>query len=53
MKFTKEKFERAFIELLGQERIPHVLGQDIQRNPGEVLIKKDLKSYLLKKIQSR
>ena len=49
MKFTEEKLEQAFIELLGQEHIPHVLGQDIQRGLGDVLIIEDLKSYLLNK----
>ena len=33
MKFTEEKLEQAFIELLGQEKILHVLGQYIQREP--------------------
>ena len=47
MKFTEEKLEKAFIELLGSEEIPHVLGQDIQREPSEVLIKEDLKNFLL------
>ncbi len=33
MKFTEEKLEQAFIALLGNEKIPHVLGQDIEREP--------------------
>ena len=33
MKFTEEKLEQAFIALLGDEKIPHVLGQDIEREP--------------------
>jgi len=49
MKFTEEKLEQAFIELLGQEEIPHVLGADISRSPEEVLIKEDLKAFLLQK----
>ena len=40
MKFTEEKLEQAFIVLLGDEKIPHVLGQEIQCEPSEVLIKK-------------
>ena len=36
MKFTEEKLEQAFIELLCKEKIPHVLGQEIQREPSEV-----------------
>ena len=27
MKFTEAQLEQAFIELLGQEDIPHVLGE--------------------------
>ena len=30
MKFTEAQLEEAFIELLGQEDIPHVLGEDIK-----------------------
>jgi len=47
MKFTEAQLEDAFIELLGQEGIPHVLGGDIERELDEVLIKSDLKAYLL------
>lgn len=47
MKFTEAQLEQAFIELLGQERIPHVLGEDIVRSDDEVLIKSDLKAFLL------
>ena len=47
MKFTEERLEQAFIELLRQEDIPHVLGGDIIRSEEEVLIKEDLKSFLL------
>jgi type I restriction enzyme R subunit len=42
-KFTEDKLEEAFIELLGQERITHVVGTDITQHPEEVLIKQDLK----------
>ncbi|PKQ62520.1 type I restriction endonuclease [Labilibaculum filiforme] len=49
MKFTEEKLEQAFIELLEQENIPHFLGADIKRAPEEVLIKEDLKAFLLRK----
>ena len=48
MKFTEAQLEQAFIELLGQEDIPHVLGGDIVRSEEEVLIKEDLKAFLLK-----
>lgn len=38
MKFTEKKLEKAFTELLGQERFPHHLGITISRKPEEVLI---------------
>ena len=47
MKFTESQLEQAFIELLGKEEIPHLFGQAIQRSLEEVLIKKDLKDFLL------
>ena len=47
MKFTEAQLEEAFIELLGQEDIPHVLGGDIVRSEEDVLIKEDLKVFLL------
>ncbi len=37
MKFTEEKLEKAFTELLGQEGFPHYLGITIVRKPDEVL----------------
>jgi type I restriction enzyme R subunit len=47
MKFTEEKLERAFTELLGQEGFPHHLGISITRKPDEVLIEEDLQAFLL------
>jgi type I restriction enzyme R subunit len=47
MKFTEEKLEKAFTELLGQEGFPHHLGISITRKPDEVLIEEDLRSFLL------
>lgn len=47
MKFTEEKLENAFIELLGQEGFPHHLGITIARQPDEVIIEEDLRSFLL------
>jgi type I restriction enzyme R subunit len=41
MKFTEEKLEKAFTELLGQEGFPHHLGITITRKPDEVLIWKN------------
>ena len=47
MKFTEEKLEKAFIELLGQEGFSHHLGITITRKPDEVLIEGDLQTFLL------
>ena len=47
MKFTEEKLEQAFIELLDEENISHASGKAMLRDFSEVLIKKDLKNYLL------
>jgi type I restriction enzyme, R subunit len=47
MKFTEEKLEKAFTELLGQEGFPHHLGITLARKPEEVLIEEDLQSFLL------
>ena len=47
MKFTEEKLERAFTELLGQEGFPHHLGITITRKQEEVLIEEDLQNFLL------
>jgi type I restriction enzyme R subunit len=47
MKFTEEKLEKAFAELLGQEGFPHHLGITITRKPEEVLIEEDLQNFLL------
>ncbi len=47
MKFTEEKLERAFTELLGQEGFSHHLGISIARKPDEVLIEEDLQTFLL------
>ncbi len=46
-KFTEEKLEQAFIELLGNEDFPHHFGSTIARNDDEVLIEDDLKRFLL------
>ena len=47
-KFTEEKLEKVFIELLENEGFSHLLGSDIQREVDEVLIEEDLERYLLK-----
>lgn len=53
MKFTEEKLEKAFIELLGNENFPHHLGASIARAADEVLIEADLLQYLLSKYESK
>jgi len=47
MKFTEEKLESAFAELLMQEGYPHQLGNTILRKTDEVLIEEDLRNFLL------
>jgi type I restriction enzyme R subunit len=46
MKFTEDKLERAFAELLAQEGYPHSLGNTILRQPDDVLIEDDLHHFL-------
>jgi type I restriction enzyme R subunit len=43
MKFTEEKLEKAFVELLGNENYPHFHGDFIVRAADEVLIKNEMK----------
>ncbi|MCG8754032.1 type I restriction endonuclease subunit R [Tenacibaculum finnmarkense] len=52
MKFTETALEKVFIELLGNEGIPHFLGKNIERKENEVLIKSDIKTYLQKHYKS-
>jgi len=47
MKFTEYQLEKAFIELLRTEEIPHVNGGTISRDMQEVIFEDDLKSFLL------
>ena len=51
MKFTEEKLETAFIELLGNEKFSHHLGINIERPVDEVLIEEDLMHFLLSKYE--
>ena len=51
MKFTEEKLEKAFTELLGNENFSHHLGISIKRSPDEVLIVEDLQMFLLKQYE--
>ncbi|MFC1467410.1 type I restriction endonuclease subunit R [Verrucomicrobiota bacterium] len=48
MKFTEAQLEAAIIELLEAEGYPHVVGETIERQPQEVLIKADLRAFLAK-----
>ncbi|MDR1183002.1 MAG: hypothetical protein LBL13_13610, partial [Bacteroidales bacterium] len=52
MKFTEEKLERVFTELLEQEGYTHCLGATIVRPVDEVLIEDDLRRFLLTQYQS-
>ena len=47
MKFTEAQLEQAFIDLLGQEGIPHFKGDSLVRREEQVLIESDLRAYLL------
>ncbi|MBT5306231.1 MAG: HsdR family type I site-specific deoxyribonuclease [Candidatus Scalindua sp.] len=48
MKFTEAQLESAIIELLIAEGYPHVLGERINRQSQDVLIKADLREFLAK-----
>ena len=51
MKFTEYQLEKAFIELLQSEDIPHVNGGTISRDFQEVIFEDDLKTFLLTQYQ--
>ena len=53
MKFTEEKLEQAFIELLGNEGYPHHSGVTIARKPDEVILEDDFVSFLLKRYKEQ
>ena len=46
MKFTEDRLEQAIIELLVAEGYPHTVGEALDRNPDDVLIKSDLRQFL-------
>ncbi len=52
MKFTEEKLEQAFIELLEQEGYQHTLGANIERADDEVIIRDDLRTFLKNRYSS-
>ena len=49
MRFTEETLEQAVIELFEEEDIQHVNGTQIHKELNEVLLREDLKQYLLNK----
>ena len=52
MKFTEEKLEHAFIELLSGEHIPHHTGAEVQRDFSEVLIEDELRTFLFQQYKA-
>lgn len=52
MKFTEDRLEQAIIELLAAEGYPHTVGEALDRNPGDVLIKSDLRQFLATRYQA-
>lgn len=46
MKFTEDRLEKAIIQLLAAEGYPHTVGETLDRNPDDVLIKSDLRQFL-------
>jgi type I restriction enzyme R subunit len=52
MKFTESQLEAAFTELLAQQDYPHTLGASMVRSPEDVLIRQDLKDFLLDRYHS-
>ena len=53
MKFTEEKLEHSFTELLGQEGYPHHIGITLNRKVDEVLLEDDLQRFLLKQYEDQ
>ena len=53
MKFTEEKLEHSFTELLGQEGYPHHIGITLNRKPDDVLLEDDLQKFLLKQYEDQ
>ena len=50
-KFNEAQLEAAIIELLGKEGYPHVLGETIDRELSDVLLKEDLRDFLSTRYQ--
>jgi type I restriction enzyme R subunit len=47
MKFNEETLEQAVIELFASEQIPHFKGETIHKEMSDVLLRDDLKQFLL------
>jgi len=52
LKFTEDRLEQAIIELLAAEGYPHSVGEALDRNPDDVLIKSDLRQFLATRYQA-
>ena len=52
MKFTEAQLESAIIDLLKDEGYPYLSGESIIRSPLEVLIKADLREYLVSRYEA-
>ena len=52
VKFTEDKLEQAFTELMVQEGYPHTLGTTLDRKEDAVIIEEDLRQYLKESYQS-
>lgn len=52
MKFTEDRLEQAIIELLAAEGYPHTVGEALDRNLDDVLIKSDLRQFLATRYQA-
>lgn len=53
MKFTEDKLEQAFIELLDGEGYPHHLGDNLNRKPDEVILEDDFVGFLLRRYREQ
>ncbi len=52
IKFTEEKLEQAVIELFEAEGYKHLTGDHIHKEMADVLLRDDLKQYLLNRYSS-
>ena len=52
MTFTEDRLEQAIIELLSVAGYPHTVGETLERDPNEVLIKSDLREFLATRYQA-